>query len=235
MIRKRIYIFFGVLFTLSITACAAMYLYEPDMWGSGVLGRVFGVTAIFGVIVPMIVATDVWAIATLLNLDAKPSRSDEVKSGHSVYCHETKQVIVISDEVSGEVVADLPCIKCGYCLRGLKLGFECPECGCGVNGSINELKRIVNMPDYLRFSRFALSAFCVAVLTVSLMLLSVVVAHTLNALANSDTGAIFIVGCSWVVGVVVLLISVACIGVFSACAALFRIKYERLLERVVRK
>lgn len=84
------------------------------------------------------------------------------------------------------IVADQACIKCGYSLKGLRLGGSCPECGQAIQGrkkSPRYTDQLVHAPmDWLEiFATGALMMFLAAGGTIA-MIITLLFVHTVPIL-----------------------------------------------------
>src|SRR5687767_7233539 len=69
------------------------------------------------------------------------------------------------DDDDDAIDTDLPCVRCGYLLRGLKAGGSCPECDTAIRHSVRTADLIDDDPLYVGRLRLAATLdVCVAVL-----------------------------------------------------------------------
>ncbi len=106
-------------------------------------------------------------------------------------------------DAAGRLVEELPCLTCGYLLRGRRLDESCPECGSDVSASAHDdLLRYASRPWLGKLHRGAGWIIRSAILSVLVIALAI----TAGALGAPDSArglmllAIFVLGAMWLSG-----------------------------------
>ena len=68
----------------------------------------------------------------------------------------------IPHDKNGRLTIDLPCIQCGYNLRGLDPESTCPECGASISDSLRRGLLALADPGWLRRIRLGMSLMLTA-------------------------------------------------------------------------
>ena len=72
---------------------------------------------------------------------------------------------------NGRVAVSVPCVSCGYDLRGLSPDGECPECGASIQTSIDSQRLFFTSPRWLGGVRASVLTHALGVLTMPMCLL----------------------------------------------------------------